>query len=95
MPSPVLDTVIRRPDLGGIIYEMFQAAGQQGYIGLELLPNMPVTENAGVYPVVPKEALMKNLNPARAPKSAYVRTNYEYERGSYMTYEYGVEEVVE
>lgn len=95
MPSPVLDTVIRRPDLGGAIVEMFEAAGQQGYIGTQLLPIQTVNENAGVYPVIPKEALMKNVNPARAPKSAYIRTNYEYERGSYMTYEYGVEEVVD
>lgn len=95
MPSPVLDTVIRRPDLGGAIYEMFEAAGQMGYIGTQLLPIQTVSENAGVYPVIPKEALMKNVNPARAPKSAYIRTNYEYERGSYMTYEYGVEEVID
>jgi len=95
MPSPVLDTVVRRPDLGGAIVEMFEASGTQGYIGTQLLPIQTVSQNAGVYPVVTKEALMKNVNPARAPKSAYIRTNYEYERGSYMTYEYGVEEVVD
>lgn len=95
MPSPKLDTVVRRPDLGGAIVEMMEASGQMGYIGTQLLPLQTVAENAGVYPVIPKEALMKNVNPARAPKSAYVRTSYEYERGSYMTYEYGVEEVVD
>lgn len=95
MATPALNTAIRRPDLGASIMEMFEAAGQQGYIGLELFPMMNVSENAGVYPVIPKEALMKNVNPARAPKAGYVRTSYEYERGTYMTYEYGVEEVID
>jgi len=95
MPSPKLNTVIRRPDLGGAVIEMLEAAGTMGYIGTTLLPIRKVGENAGVYPVIPKEALMKNVNPARAPKSAYIRTNYEYERGTYMTYEYGVEEVID
>jgi len=95
MPTPVLDTVVRRPDLGGAIVEMFEASGSMGYIGTQLLPIQNVNENAGVYPVITKESLMKNVNPARAPKSAYVRTNYDYERGSYMTYEYGVEEVID
>ena len=81
MPSPKLNTVIRRPDLGGAIIEMLEASGQMGYIGNTLLPTQKVGENAGVFPVIPKEALMKNVNPARAPKSAYIRTNYEYERG--------------
>jgi len=95
MPSPKLNTVVRRPDLGGAVIEMLEAAGEMGYIGTTLLPIRKVGENAGVYPVIPKEALMKNVNPARAPKSAYIRTNYEYERGTYMTYEYGVEEVID
>jgi hypothetical protein len=95
MPAPKLNTVVRRPDLGGAIIEMMEASGDAGYIGSALLPSTRVNENAGVYPVIPKEALMKNVNPARAPKAAYVRTSYEYERGTYMTYEYGVEEVVD
>lgn len=95
MPSPKLNTVIRRPDLGGIIMEMFDNSLDQGFIGTTLLPTMSVNESSGVYPVIPKEALMKNINPARAPKSAYVRTNYEYERGTYTTAEYGVEEVID
>jgi len=95
MPSPKLNTVIRRPDLGGAIIEMFDNSLDAGFIGRTLLPSFRTNENAGVYPVIPKEALMKNVNPARAPKSAYIRTNYEYERGTYMTYEYGVEEVID
>jgi len=95
MPSPKLNTIVRRPDLGGAIVEMLANAQGKGFIGTQLLPYQNVPSNAGVYPVIPKEVLMKNVNPARAPKSAYIRTNYEYERGQYMTYEYGVEEVVD
>ncbi len=95
MATPVLNTIIRRPDLSAAIIEMLANAKGEGFIGTELLPNYTVSQNSGVYPVIPKEALMKNVNPARAPKSAYIRTNYEYERGMYMTYEYGVEEVMD
>ena len=95
MATPALNTIIRRPDLGAAIIEMLANARGLGFIGNEILPTFNVSENSGVYPVITKEALMKNVNPARAPKSAYIRTNYEYERGMYMTYEYGVEEVMD
>ena len=86
-------SAIYRPDLGVQVMEYVEdpAAGM-GFIGLEVMPIFPVMKNAGSYPVIPKEALLKLASVDRAPRGRYGRDDYEYERGQYQTAERGFEE---
>lgn len=88
-------SAIRRPDLGVALSEMMAAAKGQGYIGLELLPPFSTAQSSGAYPVIPAEAVMKSATVTRAPRGAYTRLSYEYERGYYTTTEYGYEELID
>lgn len=90
-----LDSAIFRPDLGAAAHEYMEDAGTMGYIGLALLPVFRTPVNAGGYPVITKETLMKIQETARAPKSAYNRGDWEYERGTFTTAEEGWEEPID
>jgi len=88
------DSIYYRPDLGLMVLEWAQ--GQtMGFIGLEVMPLFPVKKQSGVYPVIPVEALLHDTETARAPRGAYPRSSWEYERGSYATDENGYEEPVD
>lgn len=86
-------SAIYRPDLGQAVMEFVEdpSAGM-GYIGLEIMPVFPTAKDSGSYPVIPKEALLKLSNVDRAPRGAYGRDDFEYERGTFQTAERGFEE---
>lgn len=63
-----------------------------GFIGLEILPIYRTAEESSTYPVIPKEAMLKIHETGRAPRAAYQRGDWEYERGFYTTSEEGWEE---
>lgn len=89
---PKGSSAIYRPDLGQAVMEYVEG-DTMGFIGLELMPLYPTVQNAGTYPVVPKEALIpKDKDISRAPRGGYDRDDWEYERGQFQTVEKGVEE---
>jgi hypothetical protein len=85
------DSTVYRPDLGAAIME-FTEGPQLGYIGLEVMPVFKSAKEQATYPVIPKEALLKLHNTDRAPRAAYPRGDWEYERGRFTTSEQGWEE---
>lgn len=84
-------SAIYRPDLGQVIME-FVEGPQVGFIGLEVMPVFRTAKQASSYPVIPKEALLKIDETQRAPRAAYPRGDWEYERGTFSTSEQGWEE---
>jgi hypothetical protein len=84
-------SAIYRPDLGAAVSE-FVEGPQVGYIGLEVMPVFRTSKESASYPVIPKEALLKLQETSRAPRAAYKRGDWEYERGYYTTNEQGWEE---
>jgi len=84
-------SAIYRPDLGQLVTEFIEGP-MVAFIGLEVMPVFPVSKQAGSYPVIPKEALLKISNTDRAPRGGYQRGDFEYERGTYSTAEQGWEE---
>lgn len=82
---------IYRPDLGQLVMEFVEGPAV-AFIGLEVMPIFPVGKQAGTYPVIPKEALLKLADTSRAPRGGYQRGDWEYERGQYATSEQGWEE---
>lgn len=95
MPIPASDAATRRPDLGAMVMEYMADSPTMGFIGLELLPLFPTRLQTSQFPVIPKEALLKIPETARAARAAYNRSDYEFERGYYATNENGWEEVVD
>jgi len=89
-----LDSAIFRPDLGAAAHE-FMEGNDMGYIGQMLMPVFRTPVNSGTYPVITKETLMKLQETARAPRSAYNRGDWEYERGTFTTAEEGWEEAID
>lgn len=87
------NTVIYRPDLGQVVMEYVE--GGTGTIGLELMPLFPTALQSASYPVIPKEALLELSDVSRAPRGAYNRGSWEYERGKFATVERGREEPVD
>jgi len=68
----------------------------RNYIGLKLYPVFPVTKEAGFYPVIPAEAVLKlPADIRRAPRGAYHRMDWNYETDSYACIERGVEDPVD
>lgn len=88
------DSAIYRPDLGMTVME-FVEGPSMGLIGLEVMPIFRTTKQAATYPVIPKEALLKVPDTARAPRGNYQRGDWEYERGQFQTSENGWEEPID
>jgi hypothetical protein len=88
------DATIYRPDLGITVMEYVEAA-TMGFIGLEVMPIFKTGKQAATYPVIPKEALLKIPDTARAPRGKYNRGDWEYERGQFQTSEQGWEEPID
>jgi hypothetical protein len=89
-----LDSAIFRPDLGAAAHE-YMEGDTMGMIGLQLMPIFRTPVASGGYPVITKETLMKIQETARAPKSAYNRGDWVYERGTFSTSEEGWEEPID
>jgi len=89
--TPTSDTALQRPDLGQAVYETMQAAPEMGFIGLQVMPIFPVSEQAAEYPVIPKEALFNLLDTNRTSEGGYNRGYEEFESGYYKTIEHGLE----
>jgi len=84
-----------RQDLGDVAYEYALEASQRGFIGLVLLPIFETMVQSANYPVIPKEALLKLQETRRAARSAYGRSDYEFDDGDFACKEYGWEEPVD
>ena len=95
MPRPTSDTKIQRPDLGMLVEEYMDEAPTMGYIGLDVMPLMPVQEQSATYPVLPKEVMLKIPDTSRAPRGKYNRGDWEFENGFYVTQENGWEEAID
>ena len=89
-------SAIYRPDLGQAVMEFYEDPGAGfGFVGLEIMPLFRTAKQSGTYPVIPKEALLKLSNVDRAPRGAYGRDDWEYERGQFQTAERGFEELLD
>jgi hypothetical protein len=84
-----------RQDLGAVAYEYALEASQRGFVGLSLMPIFETMVQSANYPVVPREALLKLKDTKRAARSAYNRSDYEFDDGTFSCAEHGWEEPVD
>lgn len=92
MPRPDSVSSIIRPELGAIAYEYMMEQSQQGFIGLSLLPVFETVLQAGQYPKIPLEAILKVKDGTRSPRGNYDRDDYKFEMGNYSCQDRGFEE---
>jgi hypothetical protein len=83
--------VIHRPDLGQVVTETASQASELGFIAPVVMPYFSVTEQSGVYPVIPAKALFNIVDTKRGPKGNYNRSVENFESGIYATSENGLE----
>jgi hypothetical protein len=95
MPRPSSGTTIQRADLSQLAWEYMSEASRTKFIGLQLLPLFPVTEQSADYPVIPIESILKLPDTRRAARGTYNRSDYNFETGTYSCDEYGWEELVD
>ncbi|MGE4536538.1 MAG: hypothetical protein AB7D37_05625 [Desulfovibrio sp.] len=88
-------TAIIRPDLGALAYEYSLGAASQGWIAQEVLPPFFTLLKAATYPYIPTEALLEEVDTARAPRSAYARGDWDFDWKDYNCSENGFESPVD
>jgi hypothetical protein len=71
----------------------YMEQAQMAFIGLQVMPLYPTRLREATFSVIPKEALLKIPDTARAPRGTYNRGDWTYERGLYnCSFEHGWEE---
>jgi len=86
---------VLRQDLGQVAYEYALEASLRGLIGLTLLPIFETPVQTSNYPVITKESLLALPDTKRAARSAYGRSDWEFDDGSFACKEFGWEEPVD
>lgn len=95
MPRPSTSLATLRPDIADAFIEFDHAMDQQGYIGTRVLPAFDVPEQAGTYPVIPVEQLLKNPETKRNNKSGYNVLDWEFDDATYRCSEHGLKSPVD
>lgn len=94
MARPTSSTAIGRPDLKAEVME-FDEKGTN-FIADLVLPDFPVDNQSGKYPVIPVEALTEAPDDiSRRPRGGYKRGDFEFEMDSFDCTEFGWEEPVD
>lgn len=84
-----------RQDLGQVAYEYAENALQAGFIGTSVLPVFETPVQTANYPVITKESLLALPDTKRAARSAYARSDWEFDDGTFACKEFGWEEPVD
>lgn len=93
MPTPASGTTIQRPDLGAKTQEFLD--GLDGFISTDIFPIFPVPEKTAEIPNLPAEAMLSLPETRRAPKSAYGRSDWQFDTQNYNCEEHGWEDPVD
>lgn len=95
MPAPTSDPGQLRPDLQTPFEQFDLEADRQGFIGHQVFPVSDVGQAGGKFPKVKLESLLRDADTSRAPRTGYGRDDWEWEKDSYATEEYGWEGVTD
>lgn len=90
-----VSSAVFRPELATLAYAYALEASQRGFIGLQAFPIFEVALQSAVYPVIPAEAFLALLKTERAARSAYGRSDFEFDDGEYFCRENGWEELID
>lgn len=90
MPSPVNTTP--RPDLDLLVEDFDLTGNQSGFVGLQIMPLMPVARQNGRFPrLSAKEVLKTVTDNSRRPGAGFERIRFNFESDTFDCLEYGLE----
>jgi hypothetical protein len=90
MPSPV--TTTPRPDLDLLVEDFDLTGNQSGFVGLQIMPLMPVARQNGRFPkLTAKEVLKVVTDNSRRPGAGFERISFNFETDTYDCEEFGLE----
>lgn len=91
--SPGTSGVINnlRPDLKDALTEFDLQRNEERMIGLDVLPTVDVALQAGIYPQISIESLLRAVVTARNSNGTYAQSDFKFTVGSYATQEHGLE----
>lgn len=95
MPSPSSALSTLRPDLAASFTQFDLAMDRQGFIATKVAPVMDVANSSGTFGVMPLGQLLTPRETKRAPGAEYGKSKSNFDTASYITHEYGAEEVVD
>lgn len=91
----VPQVTITRTELGATFSEFMLGAARSGFIGHLVLGARMSNIQAGDVPLLPIEQVLQSQSTVRAPGAGYSRGQFEWNKYSFVTNEYGWEEVVD
>ena len=86
---------VLNPILSEVAGEFLQDSETNGFIGTKLFPIFGTAKQSSVYPTLGIEAMMKERNTLRAPRSGYDRGDWKFGEGNFFCKEYGLEEPID
>jgi len=95
MPNPSQALATLRPDLASSFMEWQEQSALQGFRAAQILPVLPVAKPQGTFGVIPVEQLLMNRDTLRAPGTNYSRSQFKFEKQTFICDEHGAEEMVD
>lgn len=92
---PFSKQAMQRPDLGAVAYETILGGGNQGFIGMNVMPIFDTVLQSAEYPVIPTEALLKSHDTSRSARGSYNRDTYDFILQNFSCKENGHEELLD
>lgn len=93
---PGSSTAVARKDLSGLLESFDLEMDRRGFIGNRVLPIFNTPSNAGRFPKMKAEELLRSgMDLTRNPMSGYARDTTKFEDESYTTKEWGVEHPID
>lgn len=86
---------VLRQDLGQVAYEYALEASLQGFVGLQAMPIFDTPVQTANYPVITTASLLALPDTKRAARSAYGRSDWEFDDGTFACKEHGWEEAID
>jgi hypothetical protein len=93
MASP--SGTFQRPDLGMYFQALDLAAMRGGFIGLQIAKPFPVALQSANFSKFRAKDLLQRRETNRAPGGGYARQDFQFIQDSYVSKEYGAEEVID
>ncbi len=95
--SPVPTAAISnlRPDLKDALTEFDLQRNEMSMIGLDVMPTIDVSLQAGIFPKIKIESLLRAVATARNSDGTYARSDFQFTTDTYATEEHGLEVAVD
>lgn len=90
-PAPTSAVTNLRPDLRDALTEFDLQRNEARMIGLDVMPSIDVDLQAGTFPKIKIESLLRAVATARNSNGTYAQSDFKFDTDTYATEEHGLE----